>query len=93
MPDNEKWKVIPYATSTYPPKDENYSLRAILSGELFFPPCVVLWDREIIVSLGGWDETMSGQDGDLMLRSLAMGFKMVWVCALKWRVCDVFGCG
>ena len=46
-------------------------LRAWLS-ELYTPPCAVLWRREFLLALGGWDEGVAkNQDGDLIYRALA----------------------
>jgi glycosyltransferase involved in cell wall biosynthesis len=46
-------------------------LRAWLS-ELYTPPCAVVWRREFLQAIGGWDEGVAkNQDGDLIFRALA----------------------
>ncbi len=46
-------------------------LRAWLC-ELFTPPCAVIWRREFLRSIGGWDLAIAkNQDGDLIYRALA----------------------
>lgn len=38
------------------------------------PPCAVLWRTEYIRGIGGWDEAIKrNQDGELVLRALALG--------------------
>jgi len=44
------------------------------------PPCAVLWERNSLLALGGWDERLrKNQDGEVVLRALMAGFKPV-VC-------------
>lgn len=49
--------------------------------EGYFIPChALLWPREIIENIGGWDETLTAnQDGDLMFRALLNGAKLITV--------------
>lgn len=65
------WKRRP---ASVPPKRLGEGpLNAWLRGR-YYPPCAVLWDREALEALGGWDETLAAnQDGDLALRHLATG--------------------
>ncbi|WP_340106383.1 glycosyltransferase family 2 protein [Rhodohalobacter sp. 8-1] len=43
-------------------------------GEIYHPPCSVLWSRAAYERTGGWDqEVRVNQDGDLMMRALADG--------------------
>lgn len=45
---------------------------------LYYPPCAVLWRREVFEASGGWDEQLSAwQDTDLMLRVLVRGRQLV----------------
>lgn len=53
----------------YRAADPEGLLRAWLS-ELNTPPCAVLWRREFLLSIGGWDESIAG-NGDLIYRALA----------------------
>ena len=40
----------------------------------FTPPCAVLWRREALLAIGGWDEkVLKNQDGDVVMRALADG--------------------
>jgi O-antigen biosynthesis protein len=42
------------------------------------PPCAVLWPRAVFGNAGGWDETLTlNDDGDLMMRVLARGVRLV----------------
>jgi hypothetical protein len=46
-------------------------LRAWLA-ELYTPPCAVVWRRDFLQAIGGWDEGIAkNQDGDLIYRALA----------------------
>jgi glycosyltransferase involved in cell wall biosynthesis len=52
-------------------------LRGWLTGA-WVPTCSLLWRREDYVSTGGWDEELTwGNDGDLMLRALAGGARLI----------------
>jgi glycosyltransferase involved in cell wall biosynthesis len=52
-------------------------LRGWLTGS-WVPTCSVLWRREVYRSTGGWDEELTwGDDGDLMLRALAGGARLI----------------
>ncbi|WP_404379856.1 glycosyltransferase family 2 protein [Caenispirillum salinarum] len=43
----------------------------------YYPPCCVLWSRAAFQRTGGWDEALlSNQDGDLMMRALALGIPL-----------------
>lgn len=44
----------------------------------FVPTCSLLWPREIYAATGGWDEELTlNDDGDLALRALAAGARLV----------------
>lgn len=52
-------------------------LRGWLEG-VWVPPSAVLWRREVYERTGGWDETLTLlDDGDLMMRALAQGARLV----------------
>jgi O-antigen biosynthesis protein len=53
------------------------ALAAWLTG-WYHPPCSVLWSRDGFERAGRWDDqALSNDDGDLMMRALAMGFPIV----------------
>jgi glycosyltransferase involved in cell wall biosynthesis len=59
------------------PAPEADPLRGWLTGS-WVPPCSLLWRREDYVNSGGWDEELTwGDDGDLMLRALARGARLL----------------
>lgn len=40
----------------------------------YIAPCCILWPKDVLVALGGWDETLlANQDGDLAMRALING--------------------
>jgi glycosyltransferase involved in cell wall biosynthesis len=44
----------------------------------WIPTCALLWPREIYAATGGWDEALTlNDDGDLALRALAAGARLV----------------
>jgi len=44
----------------------------------FAPPCALMWTRDVIDELNGWDETLTAnQDGDLMFRALLHGVTFI----------------
>lgn len=52
------------------------ALSAWLNG-WYHPPCSVLWSREAFERAGRWDElALVNQDGDLMMRALALGVRL-----------------
>ncbi|HWJ23787.1 MAG TPA: glycosyltransferase [Gemmatimonadaceae bacterium] len=52
-------------------------LRAWLEGA-WIPPCALLWRRASYDRTGGWDERLAAnQDGDLVLRALLLGQRLV----------------
>jgi glycosyltransferase involved in cell wall biosynthesis len=56
-------------------------LEAWLSG-WYHPPCSVLWSRAAYARSGGWDpETAVNQDGDVMMRGLVAGNRLVATAA------------
>jgi glycosyltransferase involved in cell wall biosynthesis len=45
---------------------------------VWVPPCAILWRRDSYEITGGWDERLSlNDDGDLMMRALAKGVRLV----------------
>lgn len=63
--------LIKYIKTDY---GENDILDAWLRG-WYTPPCAILWPKQIIEVLGGWDEELlANQDGDLAWRALIEGF-------------------
>jgi len=60
-----------------PPRPGDDYLRRWLEGD-WIPPCALLWKRQAYETTGGWDEELrANQDGDLMLRALAGGLRLV----------------
>jgi O-antigen biosynthesis protein len=52
-------------------------LRGWLEG-VWVPPCAILWRRDSYEVTGGWDERLTlNDDGDLMMRALARGVRLV----------------
>ncbi len=44
----------------------------------YYPPCAILWSKQAFDRIGGWDEeAVVNQDGDLMMRALAIGIPLV----------------
>lgn len=59
------------------PATEGDALHEWLMGR-YVPPCGVLWPRDVYDSTGGWDESIrKNQDGDIMMRALADGARLV----------------
>lgn len=61
-----------------PPRGAGQSdLQAWLSG-WYHPPCAVLWSRQAFERSGGWDAEISvNDDGDVMMRGLVRGNRLV----------------
>lgn len=61
-----------------PPRQRGQNdLQAWLSG-WYHPPCAVLWSREAFQWSGGWDSDVSvNDDGDVMMRGLVRGNRLV----------------
>ena len=81
--DLVKYKIIDFSQVL---KTDTDFVRLWLSN-WFVPPGAVLWKREIIEKLGGWDEELSAnQDGDIMLRALISGahFRLEDVLVLSY---------
>jgi glycosyltransferase involved in cell wall biosynthesis len=70
-----QWQAVP---SEIPPLDPaGDPLRGWLQG-VWVPPCAVLWRRDSYQRSGGWDERLTlNDDGELMMRALARGARMV----------------
>ncbi len=73
--DDTVWLARP---ASCPPRQEGQDdLQAWLSG-WYHPPCTVLWSRQAFERSGGWDaETTMNQDGDVMMRGLVRGNRLV----------------
>jgi glycosyltransferase involved in cell wall biosynthesis len=70
-----RWVTLP-AEVPLPPPGADY-LSGWLTGS-WVPTCSVLWRRDAYERTGGWDEDISwGDDGDLMLRALVRGARLV----------------
>ena len=68
------WRVEQRDIPFPPPPDP---LLGWLTGT-WVPPCAVLWGRDAYERTGGWDETLTlDDDGDLMMRALARGVRLV----------------
>lgn len=70
-----EWVEEPGSSAFDPHEDDG--LAAWLSGR-FFPPCALMWPRNVLAEVGGWDESLtSNQDGDLVMRALLAGAEIV----------------
>lgn len=70
-----EWRCFPAEIPL--PHPEADFLRGWLEG-IWIPPCAVLWRREAYLTTGGWDESLTlNDDGDLMMRALARGVRLV----------------
>jgi len=68
---------LPRPASCPPRRPEHDDLQAWLSG-WYHPPCAVLWSRAAYERSGGWDEDLAvNQDGDIMMRGLVRGNRLV----------------
>jgi hypothetical protein len=73
-PGSGPWEVIPSDIPFPPPPDPLYGW---LTG-VWVPPCAVLWRRDAYERSGGWDESITvNDDGDLMMRALARGVRLI----------------
>ncbi len=69
------WVKAPSSLTENPPRGD--FLLGWLSG-WYIPPCAILWRREAYEATGGWDENLTAnQDGDLVLRALLAGNRIV----------------
>jgi hypothetical protein len=70
-----RWQATP---SEIPPLDPaGDPLRGWMQG-VWVPPCAVLWRRDSYERTGGWDERLTlNDDGELMMRALARGARLV----------------
>lgn len=70
-----KWVTTPREVPL--PDPDADPLREWLLGR-WVPTCALLWRRDVYERTGGWDESLSiNQDGDLALRALAAGARLV----------------
>jgi O-antigen biosynthesis protein len=73
-PTKEGWSVR-RATVPFPPPSD--PLAGWLEG-IWVPPCAILWRRDAYDLSGGWVEDFNpNDDGDLMMRALARGARIV----------------
>ena len=71
------WTAAP-ADVPLPSHDPAEALRGWLTGAAWAPPCAILWTRAAYERTGGWDEDLTlNDDGDLMMRALAGGARLV----------------
>lgn len=74
--ESGEWVKKPPGDASFELQTED-ALRAWISGR-FYPPCAVMWSRQLFDEIGGWDESLSAnQDGDLVMRGLASGGRIV----------------
>jgi len=70
-----QWQAFPAEIPPVQPDQD--PLRGWLEG-VWVPPCAILWRRDSYEVSGGWDERLSlNDDGDLMMRALARGVRLV----------------
>lgn len=73
--DDTVWLARP--ASCPPRRDGQDDLQAWLSG-WYHPPCAVLWSRQSFERSGGWDPNITvNDDGDVMMRGLVRGNRLV----------------
>lgn len=61
-----------------PDADPATALRQWLDGSAWVPTCALLWRRDTYEATGGWDEELArNQDGDIAMRALAGGARIV----------------
>lgn len=73
--DGESWTRVSSNLPLLPPSGDY--IRDWLTG-WYLPSCSILWPRHVFERTGGWDEELSAnQDGDLMLRALLCGIRIV----------------
>ena len=71
-----RWHTVPSGIT--PPNPTKDSLPGWMTGESWFPPCAVLWRRQVYDKVGRWDEDITlNDDGDLMMRALSDGARLV----------------
>ena len=71
--EGDEW--VPRAPRRHLPTGD--SLRDWLEGG-FVPTCSLLWPREVFAATGGWDPELTlNDDGDLAMRALAAGARLV----------------
>jgi O-antigen biosynthesis protein len=69
------WQAVPAEIPLPDPAGD--CLRGWLQG-VWVPPCAVLWRRDSYDMTGGWDERLTlNDDGELMMRALARGVRLV----------------
>ena len=70
-----QWQANPAEIPPLQPDQD--PLRGWLEG-VWVPPCAILWRRDSYEVTGGWDERLTlNDDGDLMMRALARGMRLV----------------
>lgn len=77
IPVPEGWRAAP--PSCAPRQSGQDDLEAWLTG-WYHPPCSLLWSREAYERSGGWDQRGGpNDDGDLMMRALLAGVRLIAV--------------
>ncbi len=70
------WITVPGEVPLPPPVADH--LAGWLEGS-WVPPCAILWRRDAYERTGGWDEELAAnQDGDIMMRALLEGARLVF---------------
>jgi O-antigen biosynthesis protein len=73
------WQAVPAEIPLPDPAGD--PLRGWLQN-VWVPPCAVLWRRDSYEKTGGWDERLTlNDDGELMMRALARGARLVRAAA------------
>jgi O-antigen biosynthesis protein len=71
-----RWQAVPAEIPL--PDPEGDPLRGWLGARSWLPPCAILWRRDTFARVGGWDEELTlNDDGDLMMRALVAGARLV----------------
>jgi glycosyltransferase involved in cell wall biosynthesis len=68
------------SSAPLPDADPAVALRQWLFGSAWVPTCALLWRRDAYEATGGWDEELArNQDGDIAMRALAGGARIVCI--------------
>ena len=61
-----------------PNPEPDAALRGWLEATAWVPPCALLWRRDTYETSGGWDDDLArNQDGDIAMRALAQGARVL----------------
>jgi O-antigen biosynthesis protein len=72
--ERAEWVPSPSGKPLIPPSGDY--VRSWLAG-WYFPPCAILWPRELYDETGGWGEMGPWDDREIMIRTLLRGTKIV----------------